>query len=66
MDNNQAHTILNLFLERVIAHGIPHWVHSDHGTENLEVAAWMEEQFRVEHGSYMGKVRQYISGSVVI
>ena len=36
-----------------IAHGIPHRVRSDHGTENLEVAAWMEERFGVECGLYI-------------
>lgn len=53
MDNNRARTVLNLFLEKVIAHGIPRRVRGDHGTENLEVAAWMEEQFGVERGSYI-------------
>jgi hypothetical protein len=53
VDNNRARTVLNLFLERVIAHGIPRRVRGDHGTENLEVAAWMEEQFGVERGSYI-------------
>ena len=53
VDNNRALTVLNLFLEQVIAHGIPRRVRGDHGTENLEVAAWMEERFGVERGSYI-------------
>lgn len=53
MDNNRACTVLNLFLDQVIGHGIPRRVRGDHGTENLEVAAWMEERFGVERGSYI-------------
>ena len=53
MDNNRACTVLNLFLEQVIAHGTPRRVRGDHGTENLEVAAWMEDRFGVERGSYI-------------
>jgi len=45
--------LANLFLSRVISHGIPRRVRGDHGTENLEVAAWMEEHFGVERGSYI-------------
>lgn len=53
MDNNRARTVLNLFLDKVIPNGIPRRVRGDHGTENLEVAAWMEERFGVERGSYI-------------
>jgi hypothetical protein len=53
VDNNRARTVLNLFLNQVLSHGIPRRVRGDHGTENLEVAAWMEERFGVERGSYI-------------
>ena len=41
-DNNRAASVLELFLQATRRHGVPSRVRGDHGTENLEVAAWME------------------------
>lgn len=54
VNNNRAETVLRLFVEDVIPyHGVPSRVRGDHGTENLGVAAWMEERFGIERGSYI-------------
>ncbi|KAL0572964.1 hypothetical protein V5O48_008995 [Marasmius crinis-equi] len=47
-NNNRASSVLNLFLEGVQNHGRPRRVRGDHGTENLRVAEWMEEQHGVD------------------
>ncbi|KAL7279789.1 hypothetical protein ACG7TL_002586 [Trametes sanguinea] len=52
-DNNRASTVLDLFLDCVSTHGTPSRVRGDHGTENLGVAQWMEEQRGAERGSYI-------------
>lgn len=39
--NNQANTILDLFLEVADVHGLPSRVRSDHGVENVNVAWYM-------------------------
>lgn len=52
-DNNRAQTVADLFFAATERHGIPSRVRGDHGTENLEVARFMEESFGVERGSYI-------------
>lgn len=52
-DNNRAATVLALFLQEVLRHGIPRRVRGDHGTENVRVAEWMEAMYGPEHGAYI-------------
>ena len=52
-NNNRAATVLNLFLDCISVHGTPSRVRGDHGTENVEVAAWMEENQGQGRGSYI-------------
>ena len=52
-NNNWAETVLDLFLDLIEVHGIPSRLRGDHGTENLLVAAWIEEFRGVERGSYI-------------
>lgn len=52
-NNNRAKTVVDLFLEAVDTHGLPSRVRGDHGTENVLVAACMEERRGVERGSYI-------------
>lgn len=52
-NNNRAETVLDLFLDAINEHGVPSRVRGDHGTENLDVAAWMEEMRGIERGSYI-------------
>lgn len=52
-NNNRAETVLELFEDIAIIHGYPSRVRGDHGTENLLVAARMEELRGVERGSYI-------------
>ncbi|KAF7358806.1 Integrase catalytic domain-containing protein [Mycena sanguinolenta] len=52
-NNNRAATVLDLFLQDVLLHGVPRRVRGDHGTENVAVAQWMEEHYGPEHGAYI-------------
>jgi hypothetical protein len=52
-NNNRAETVLDLFMQVVHTHGVPSRVRGDHGTENVLVAAWMEERNGVARGSYI-------------
>lgn len=52
-NNNRAQTVLQLFEDITDVHGYPSRVRGDHGTENLLVAARMEEVRGIEHGSYI-------------
>lgn len=52
-NNNRAQTVLIVFLDAVEVHGMPSRVRGDHGTENLHVAAWMEENRGLGRGSYI-------------
>jgi hypothetical protein len=52
-DNNLALTVLQLFLDASGAYGIPSRLRGDHGSENLLVAAWMEEFKGTQRGSYI-------------
>lgn len=51
--NNKAKTVLDLFLKGVKKRGVPSRVRGDHGTENLQVAAWMIQHRGDERGSYI-------------
>lgn len=52
-NNNRAETVLSLFLDIIEEHGLPSRVRGDHGTENLHVAAYMEEARGLGRGSYI-------------
>ncbi|KAJ3014489.1 hypothetical protein NUW54_g1296 [Trametes sanguinea] len=52
-NNNRAQTVLELFEDIACVHGYPSRVRGDHGTENLLVAARMEEVWGAERGSYI-------------
>lgn len=52
-NNNRAQTVLDLFLSATAIHGVPSRVRGDHGTENLRVAEWMEENHGLDRGSYI-------------
>ncbi|KAK1229293.1 hypothetical protein PQX77_007651 [Marasmius sp. AFHP31] len=52
-DNNRPDTVVTLFHLARSVHGTPSRVRGDHGTENLDVAGWMEANFGVERGSYI-------------
>ncbi|KAK7041382.1 hypothetical protein R3P38DRAFT_3260940 [Favolaschia claudopus] len=53
VNNNRAQTVLDLFLYAVSRYGTPSRARGDHGTENILVAAWMEEQRGSGRGSYI-------------
>jgi len=52
-NNNRATTVFDLFQEVICNHGVPSRVRGDHGTENLMVAQWMEENMGLDQGSYI-------------
>ena len=52
-DNNRASTVLDLFLAGAAVYGIPSRLRGDHGTENLLVAAWIEDFRGTLRGSYI-------------
>ena len=52
-NNNRAETVLELFLSCIPVHGVPSRVRRDHGTENVRVAEWMEENQGRGRGSYI-------------
>jgi hypothetical protein len=52
-NNNRADTVLDLFLDAISVHGTPSRVRGDHGTENVKVAEWMEDNQGGGRGSYI-------------
>lgn len=52
-NNNRSQTVLDLFLRAVEEYGMPSRVRGDHGTENVKVAAYMEESNGHGRGSYI-------------
>jgi transposase InsO family protein len=52
-NNNRSRTVLDLFMDIIDEHGLPSRVRGDHGTENLLVAAFMEQVRGVTRGSYI-------------
>lgn len=52
-NNNRAQTVLDLFLDSIATHGTPSRVRGDHGTENLKIAQWMEDNQGIGRGSYI-------------
>lgn len=52
-NNNTGAAVLNLFLDGARQYGIPARLRGDHGTENILVAAWMEEFMGILRGSYI-------------
>ena len=52
-NNNQADTMLEVFEQGVRSHGLPSWVHGNHGTENVRVADHMLELRGNGRGSYL-------------
>jgi hypothetical protein len=52
-NNNRARTVMDLFIKAINAYGLPSRVRGDHGTENILVAEYMEEQRGSGRGSYI-------------
>ncbi|KAG8942949.1 hypothetical protein FRC04_003291 [Tulasnella sp. 424] len=52
-NNNFGSTVLNLFLRAAHQYGVPSRLRGDHGTENIQVAAYMEMRNGVQRGSYI-------------
>ena len=52
-NNNRSDTVLDLFLHAILLYGVPSRLRGDHGTENISVATWMEENRGVRRGSYI-------------
>ena len=65
-DNNRAATVLTLFLNSVSVHGTPSRVRGDHGTENVRVAEWMEENRGGGRGSYIWGRWAYLPATLVV
>jgi hypothetical protein len=63
--NNKAATVLDVFLEACRRYGIPSRMRGDHGTENIEVAIWMETNRGPNRGSYIWGRYVFLSKSYI-
>ena len=52
-NNNHLDTVLHLFKDAIVEHGLPSHVRGNHGTENVRVAAFMIEKRGEGCGSYI-------------
>lgn len=52
-NNNRAATVLDVFREAAERYRVPSRLRGDHGTENLQVAEFMETYRGVRRGSYI-------------
>ena len=53
-NNNRGATVLALFLAAITQWGTPDRLRGDHGVENIQVAAWMEELYGPDYrGAYI-------------
>ena len=53
-NNNRGATVLALFLAAIAIYGVPDRLRGDHGVENIQVAAWMEEHCTTQYsGAYI-------------
>ena len=52
-NNNRALTVLDVFHDGVRGWGLPSRVRGDHGTENIQVAAYMNYYRGSQQGSYL-------------
>ena len=51
--NNRASTVLDMFIDAIIEHGIPSRVHRDHGSENRDVSILMIILCGLDRASFM-------------
>jgi len=66
-DNNRGKTVFNLFCHAAQVYGVPSRLRGDHGTENIVVATWMEENGGAWRGSYIwGRYNGFLEFLVVI
>ena len=52
-DNNRGESVFDLFHHAARVYGVPSRLRGDHGTENIVVATWMEENRGMWRGSYI-------------
>lgn len=52
-NNNRSATVLSVFMEAMRNWGVPSRVRGDHGTENIQVAAYMNFHRGSSRGSYL-------------
>ncbi len=52
-DNNRGDTVFDVFQHTARVYGVPSRLRGDHGTENIVVATWMEENRGSRRGSYI-------------
>ena len=66
-DNNRGETVFDLFCHAAQVYGVPSRLRGDHGTENIVVATWMEENGGAWRGSYIwGRYNGFLEFLVVI